>query len=217
MPTGYTSFIEEGKAKTAKQFLHICLFNFGITMSVRDTGVKMDTEDLEPYINEGFQKSIDYHGKELESAKQKLADILSLSDDQLYERYVAERNKFKERYQQLYEESLNKNYVYDKFLEKIKAWQPSSDFKSIKEFAINQIEISKEKDPTYWGNQADKIFIPSREEFDKFRDVILDDLTKDAKRSIQYHQEEYDRKVRGKEDALSFYRRFKAEIEELDS
>ncbi len=36
MPTGYTAFIEDGDITTGKEFLLLCLRNFGIAIDVRD-------------------------------------------------------------------------------------------------------------------------------------------------------------------------------------
>ena len=65
MPTGYTAFIENGKVKTAKQFLHLCLRAFGICVRMRDDSLEVE-DDYTPKIIDGYQKDIEYHQKYLD-------------------------------------------------------------------------------------------------------------------------------------------------------
>ena len=214
MPTGYTSFIEDGKVKNPTDFLHICLRNFGVCWSMRDSDTPMDAKDFESAIRAGYQDSIDYHRKKLEAAKKELAEFNALSDDDLYKRYVTETTEKYNQYNKLYAESLKKNATYEKFLNAIQAWTPSEDFQGIKDFAIHQIEISK-GNPAYWGNEADKIGLPSREKFEEMKESIKADMLKSINWDISYHQEELDRQVKGLAGALEFYSRFKEEIKDV--
>lgn len=43
MPTGYTAFIEDGDITTGKEFLLLCLRNFGIAIDVRDEPLTVPT------------------------------------------------------------------------------------------------------------------------------------------------------------------------------
>lgn len=43
MPTGYTAFIEDGDITTSKEFLLLCLRNFGIAIDVRDEPLTVPT------------------------------------------------------------------------------------------------------------------------------------------------------------------------------
>lgn len=215
MPTGYTSFIEDGKVKNPADFLHICLCNFGVCWSMRDSDVPMDAKDFESAIREGYQDSIDYHRKKLEAAKKKLAKFNALSDEDLYRKYELETTEKYNQYNNLYAKALKKNATYDKFLNAIKAWTPSGDFQGIKDFAIQQIEISKD-DPVYWGNEADKVGLPSREKFEEMKESIKEDMLKSINWDISYHQEELDKKIKGLAGALDFYHRFKEEIKSIN-
>ena len=216
MPTGYTALIEDGKVKTVKDYLHACLRNFGICWCLRDSDVPMEEGDLEPYIKEAFQKDIDYHRKQLETAKQKLAEFNALSEEDLYRRYERETTEKYDRYNELYVESLKKNELYDKFLTVLQGWSPSEDFQNIKKFAIQQIETSKDSNPAYWGNEAEKVGLPTREKFEEMKDTIKSDMCKSINWDIDYHQEEMDKRTKGLESALDFYRRFKEEVETLE-
>ena len=216
MPTGYTAFIEDGKVTTAKEFLHICLRNFGLCWSLRDSDVPMDVPDLEPYLKEGFQKEITYHKKKLDKAKKDLEEFLKLPDEELYSRWAKTAKEKIERYQEHYEEARKKNVDYDKFLKAIQGWQPSEDFKGIKKFAIEQITISKDNSPEYWLNEKAKVAVPSMSDFISNHDKIVADLRSPIDWDIKYHQEEYDRLLKGRDSALDFYHRFKEELKSIN-
>ena len=44
MPTGYTQMILDGKVKTPKEFLHLCLRNFGVCICMRDDSFDVDMD-----------------------------------------------------------------------------------------------------------------------------------------------------------------------------
>ena len=57
MPTGYTSFIENGEVKDAKTFLHLCLRGFGVCTKLMDRPLKIQddyTEDLNDRLDKVF-------------------------------------------------------------------------------------------------------------------------------------------------------------------
>ena len=216
MPTGYTALIEDGKVTTPLQFLQACLRNFGICWSMRDSDVEMTEEDIEPYIRKGYDDSISYHLNKLNEARDRLASLKTLTDSELYEKYAAQVQEKHDDYMQYYANAVQKNDTYEKFLDKIKAWNASEDFQNIKRFAIEQIEMSMDKDPAYWAEQANKVGLPSKEKWKENRDTFIAELVAPIQSEINYHQDEYNRKVKGKERALDFYRRFKEEIKTLD-
>ena len=216
MPTGYTALIEDGKVKSPAEFLHACLRNFGICWSLRDEDIPMTKKDIESDIAKSLQDTIDYHRKELESAYKRLKTVDSLSDNDLFKKYMKEYGDKYSRYMGYYAESLKKDEVYDKYLDAIKAWQPSKDFQSIKDFAIEQIEMSKDSNPAYWANEADRVGVPTREKFEEMKAQILEDLRSPILRDVKHHQEELAKAIKRLDDALEFYRRFKAEISEVE-
>ena len=87
MTTGYTQQIIDGTVKTPKEFLHLCLRNFGICVSMRNESFNIQGDYTE-YIKKYYQDTIGYLNKALENAKKEYARISNLSDDDLYEMYV---------------------------------------------------------------------------------------------------------------------------------
>ena len=143
MSTGYTQQIINGNVKTPKEFLHLCLRNFGVCISMRDMPFNLQG-DYTKYIKKFYQDSIGYHTKALENAKAEYERVINLSDDELYEMYVNKFTDNREYYRKRTDEIKNHNAKYQSFYDAIKSWDCNEEFSNIKKFALNQIDISKE-------------------------------------------------------------------------
>lgn len=148
MPTGYTQPIIDGIVKTPKEFLHLCLRNFGVCISMRDMPLDSQ-EDYTESIKKYYQKSIDFNTKELKIAKEEYARIINLSDDELYMEYVKKFTDNRDYYQKRTDEVKKQNAQYQSFYDAIKNWDCSEEFSNIKKFALDQIDISKEAEDYY--------------------------------------------------------------------
>ena len=148
MPTGYTQQIIDGTVKTPKEFLHLCLRNFGICISMRDEPLNPQGDYTE-YIKKYYQDTIGYLNKALENAKKEYARISNLSDDDLYEMYVKKFTDNREYYQERTDVTKKQNAKYQSFYDAIKNWDCSEEFSNIKKFALDQIDISKEAENYY--------------------------------------------------------------------
>ena len=213
MPTGYTQQIIDGKIKTPKEFLHLCLRNFGICISLRDEPLNSQ-ENYTEYIKKYYQDTIDYYTKALENAKKEYARISNLSDDDLYEIYVKEFTDDQDYYQKRTDEIKEQNIKYQTFYDAIENWDCSEEFSNIKKFALNQIDISKE-DEDYYIDKLSKKMLTKEEFISNEKSKCKEDLLNYAKSDIDYHQKELDNTIKGMNDGLAFYERFKKEIEKL--
>ena len=213
MPTGYTQQIIDGKVKTPKEFLHLCLRHFGICVSLRDKPLNSQ-EDYTEYIKKYYQDTIGYYSKKLENAKKEYTRISNLSDDDLYEMYVKIFSDDKDYYQKRTDEIKEQNIKYQTFYDAIENWDCSEEFSSIKQFALNQIDISKENEDSY-VDELSKRMLTKEEFISNEKSKYKEDLLNYAKSNIDYHQKELDAAIKGMNDALAFYERFKKEIEKL--
>lgn len=211
MPTGYTQQIIDGTVKTPKEFLHLCLRNFGICVSMRDEPLNPQTDYTEN-IRKWYQDSIDYHAKALENEKKEYERISNLSDDDLYGMYVKKFTDNRNHYQKGLDKAIDLNAKYQSFYDTIKNWDCSKEFNNVKDFALNQIEISMGT-PHYYKDELSKEML-TKEEFisdGKYKE----DLLKSVQWNIDYHQEQLDASIKRMNDALAFYEGFKKEIEKL--
>ena len=211
MTTGYTQQIIDGTVKTPKEFLHLCLRNFGVCISMRD--MPLDSQiDYTEYIKKYYQDTMGYYAKALENAKKEYDRISNLSDDDLYEMYVKKFSDNRDYYQERTDEVKKQNTKYQVFYDAIKNWDCSEEFDNIKKFALDQIDISK-NDEDYYTDELSKEML-TKEEFiseGKYKEELL----KNSKWDIDYHQKELDCVIKNMNDALAFYEHFKKEIDKL--
>ena len=216
MPTGYTAHIENGTIKTPKNFLRICLRNFGICLPILDRDdISTSETNLLPYIEEGIQKEIDFYEESLKNAIAELSRFDKLSEEDLYEKWRDDLISKKESYMKYFVESLHKNDLYAKFTTAIQKWEPSYDFKNIKEFALNQIEISKDKDPDYWHKMANELEDPTWANFILKSDEIRMKYRERLLESVNYDWERLEKKRKDMETAIDFYTRFEDDIKDI--
>ena len=213
MSTGYTQQIIDGTVKTPKEFLHLCLRNFGVCVSMRDESLNLHGDYTE-YIKKYYQDSMDYHIKELKNAKAEYERIINLSDDELYEMYVKNFSDNREYYQKRTDEVKKQNAQYQSFYDAIKNWDCSEEFSNIKKFALNQIYISK-RDEDYYAKELSKEMLTKEEFISNGKDKYEKELLQNTKWNIDYHQEQLDEITKKMNDTIAFYERFKKEIEKL--
>lgn len=214
MPTGYTQQIIDGKVKTPREFLHLCLRNFGICICMRDEPFDESQEDYTEYLKKSYQDTIGYYTKALENAKAEYEKVINLSDDDLYKMYVKEFTNDRDYYQKIIDEEKEQNAKYQTFYDAIKNWDCSEEFGNIKKFALDQIDISKEPEDHYKDELSKKML--TKEEFIadgkyKYRENLLNTV----EWSVNYNQERLDEAIENMNDGLAFYERFKKEIEKL--
>ena len=162
MPTGYTQQIIDGTVKTPKEFLHLCLRNFGVCISMRDMPFDVSQGDYTEYIKKYYQDAMDYHVKALENAKREYENITNLPDDDLYEMYVKNFSDNILCYQKRTDEAKKQNAKYQSFYDAIKNWDCSEEFSNIKKFALDQIDISKEAED-YYADELSKEMLTNDE------------------------------------------------------
>jgi hypothetical protein len=213
MPTGYTSFIEDGKVKTAKQFLHLCLRAFGVCINMRDDSLKL-TDDYTEDISKGYQEDINYHKKQLTSAEKKLSEIQSMTEEELCKKYIKDTSDNVQHYLKEEDKRSQNNKKYLEIRNDIENWDCNPEFQGIKDFAINQIDISMDKSD-YYQKAIEKYGEPTREGFQKNKEEYLKKLIDDAKWDVDYHTEELEKAIDRKEKNLKFYNEFKEELNKL--
>ena len=213
MPTGYTQQIIDGTVKTPKEFLHLCLRNFGVCISLRDEPLNPQGDYTES-IKKWYQDSIGYLNKALENAKKEYARISNLSDDDLYEIYVKKFTDDRNYYQKRTDEAKKQNAKYQSFYDAIENWDCSEEFSNIKKFALDQIDDSKEPEDFYKDVLTKKI-LTKKEFIADGKYEYKETLLKSAEQDVNYKQERLDDAIKTMNDALAFYERFKKEIEKL--
>ena len=217
MSTRYTEFIENKQCNSVKQFLKLCLRNFGVLSKYRDEPLSLDFEP--DFTDENVNSFIKNNENRIEKYKKELKEYDNLSYDEKASKIKEDCLKELNFYKNIYDKSVKLNTKYDNFIEALDSWDCSKDFNSIKEFAINQCEISKEnldyyeKEIIKYQKLLDKIETSKYEvqcEIDKHRNAIIANI-KSCQDYINRIKEQNNKYESNKE----FYDRFVKEIENI--
>lgn len=206
MPTSYTQFIVDGDITNPKDFLHLCLRNFGLLYSLSDNPLSVES-DYTNAINETFDSDLNYYRKKLIDAGKEFAEFKSKTNDELREEYNKSRQEKINEIKKLITERDEINSKYTSFINTIKNWNCSHELENIKQFSIRQLEVSIEK--LDW--ETDLNILLTTDNFDEYVHNKLNSL----EYNINYYKNELDRTLKRKEDAISFYNKFKEEIKTL--
>ena len=213
MPTSYTSFIENGKVKSAKQFLHLCLRAFGVCTDMRDSSLEVKDDYTKDILN-GSQQDIDYHKELLERAEQRLSEIKSLSEEELRVRYIKETKKRIKDLQKCQTHEFSKYGDYLRIRESIRDWDCDPEFQKVKDFALDQIDISI-PDDSYYEEKLAEIGAPTNEGFQERKEQYLQKLIDEAQWDVNYHREEMKNAIRRRDEKIRYYNGFKKELNKL--
>ena len=213
MPTSYTSFIENGKVKSAKQFLHLCLRAFGVCTDMRDSSLEVKDDYTKDILN-GSQQDIDYHKELLERAEQRLSEIKSLSEEELRVRYIKETKKRIEDIQRCQTHEFSKYGDYLRIRKSIRDWDCDPEFQKVKVFALDQIDISI-PDDSYYEEKLAEIGAPTNEGFQERKEQYLQKLIDEAQWDVNYHREEMKNAIRRRDEKIRYYNGFKKELNKL--
>lgn len=181
MPTGYTSYIEDGKINNAKDFIMLCARAFGATIMMRDESLDAPIPEFKPST---------YHLEQLEKAKQRLEEFKNMTNEQLQQEIDDNYNKEMEYRKQAIKEKLELKEKYLNVLNDIYAWkEPTPEHRKLKEFAIDQIKDSMQWDCSteYYEQEYIK---PTLEESRKLQ---IETALKDIKYYTKQNQEEIER------------------------
>jgi len=213
MPTGYTAFIEDGKVRDAKSFLHLCLRAFGVCIKMGDTLELKD--DYTQDIIDGYQKEIDYHLEQLDGDRKRLCEIRKLTDEEKCERYIKETKEKIKDLKYLRDKDITKYADYMKIKEEVEGWDCSGKFQDVKEFALEEINMCASTS-SYYDEQLKACGKPTRAGYEKVKDEYMESLISNILWDIDYHTKCIDRAVKGRKEALKFYNEFKEELNKLD-
>lgn len=214
MPTGYTAMIKSGEVKTAKEFLHLCLRNFGICISMKDEPLD-SRKDYTDNIMKFTQSDVDYYRNALKSAEDHLKKIQQSTEEELYQMYVHAQSETKKWCEKGLQEANEVNAKYNQISDEIKKWDCSPEYENIKNFALDQLKISVEG-TDYFKKTLEEIGDLSRESFHEKKNEFLNKLIADDQWTIDYHKKEMESAIERQANALTFYHFFQEEIEKLN-
>ena len=205
--TGYTYTIENGTCKTPKDFLKLCLKNFGCCIELRDESLtKFNADDfLEKIKNESQSE---YLTNSLANAEKELEKLLKKSDNdwkkELELRIADTKKKLEEDKIKFYKES----EILDLFTNKIKNWNCSEKYKNIKKFALEQLNITEAEDYTWNEKLLNELTNTTVKDY---RNTNI----KSAIKEVDYYKERIEEEKKKRNETIEFIEGFLKEIENM--
>ena len=205
--TGYTYTIENGTCKTPKDFLKLCLKNFGCCLEVRDESLaKFNADDfLEKIKNESQSE---YLTNSLANAEKELEKLLKKSDNEwkkeLESRIDDTKKKLEENKAKHYKES----EILDCFINKIVNWNCSEKYINIKNFAIEQLYITEPTDYEWEEKLLNEL---TNTTVNDYRNSNI----KSAIREVDYYKEKIEDEKKKRVETIEFIEGFLKEIENM--
>lgn len=187
MPTGYTAYIKDGNITTGKDFLKLCLRNFGIAINMRDEPLSKPVPtqfEPNPYYKNDYEKTVETRNKyrqiTFEEAKKELID---------------KHKKDIESAKKSLDEFIAEDERYMKVRDEIEKWiPPTSEHENVKKFALNQIDISLNTDMReYCNKELNKDLDISDEAVHLYMNEINEFYENSAARAYKDWQEELKR------------------------
>lgn len=179
MPTGYTQCIEKGV--TFKDFALNCARAFGACVTLRDNSTAPIPKEFKPS---------DYHKKEAAKNKKRYEQVKKLSTamcsaeaEREYTVELANRARDLQRNTKL-------RKAYEDMRTQVNEWKCPDTHVELKNFMINQIDISVDSDD-YYKKELEKIKRKGALSGEAWRTEKLSEIQRD----IRYDMDEYQKEV----------------------
>lgn len=180
MSTGYTAGIIDGKINTFQEFAKLCMRAFGANMHMRDESLTTEYFPDTPH---------DYHKNALENANKQLEEVKNLSDVEIVKMKKEELEENRKNCIKNIEKKKIDKIKLDKMLKKAQSYNPpTSEHEGIKEFMIEQLEITirSDTDMTFYQKELKK----TNNQIKNINAQILrKKIIKRIKEDINYHLE----------------------------
>lgn len=205
--TSYTHTIENGTCKTPKDFLKLCLKDFGCCMELRDE--PLSKFNIDDYLKELKNKTTsDYYMTSLKKAEKELDKCLKKTDSEWQKELdskIADTEKELEEHKKKHEEETK---LLSYFKNGVDSWNCSPQYQNIKGFASEQLEIT-EADDYEWYEGLLKEYRETT-----VRDYKLSNI-KSAIKEIECYKEQIDAEKKRNKERIEFIESFLKEIEKL--
>lgn len=138
----YTAFIKDGRITNARDFMKLCLRNFGIMQEHYQDPLSLESvleKNFDVETNSSYQRYVQFLNYEYESLKKYIHQQEDKeSYDIAFTEFVADIEKSIADYKKAIVERTKENEMYENYIEKIQKWNCSPQYENIKKFAIEQ-------------------------------------------------------------------------------
>lgn len=187
MPTGYTSYIKDGKITSGKEFLKLCTRAFGITIDLKDESLDVPTPnhfEPHPYYEKAYKDSLVSREK-----------AYSMTLEEVKEDIISKYNDNKGRAEKILEEYKDEDKKYLKVREEVEKWTPPTpEHENLKKFCLEQIDVSLNTALYEWCEKdINKELDTSDDTLKKYIDILRDNADEKLNRAYKKYQAELKR------------------------
>lgn len=187
MPTGYTSYIKDGKITSGKEFLKLCTRAFGIAVDLKDESLDVPTPnhfEPHPYYEKAYKDSLVSREK-----------AYSMTLEEVKEDIISKYNANKGRAEKILEEYKDEDEKYLKVREEVEKWTPPTpEHENLKKFCLEQIDMSLNTDLYEWYEKdINKELDTSDGAIRKYIDDLKDQEDEKVNRAYKKYQAELKR------------------------
>lgn len=178
--TGLTATALE-KKMSFKEYAHLIARQFGALITMRD-------DPMDAQIPEEF-KPDDYHLRAKQRAEERLAELRRMTIAEAKAELIAQRAEEHAEAEASRKKRSEENDYFERLLMRARDWQPPSpDHQNLKKMMVEQLEMSIDRDDSFWTGQLMNIDAKTPEQY---RQEQIDA----AAGNIEYHTEGYEKEV----------------------
>jgi hypothetical protein len=187
MPTGYTSYIKDGKITSGKEFLKLCTRAFGIAVDLKDESLDVPTPnhfEPDPYYEKAYKDSLVSRER-----------AYSMTFEEVKEDIISKYNDNKGRAAKILEEYKDEDKKYLKVREEVEKWiPPTPEHENLKKFCLEQIDMSLNTGLYEWCEKdINKELDTSDDTIKKYINILRDNADEKLKRTYKKYQAELKR------------------------
>ena len=208
MPTGYTSYINDGKITNGADFLKLCTRAFGVAIELKDEDLPVPTPihfEPDPYYKEQYEKAVKKRNK-----------YRKMTLDEARKEFIVQSieniNSTKSHLKNL----IGENDKYRAIRNEIMQWiPPTSDHEKLKEYAINQLDISMNSADTikYYKEESDKMI----DDNEKAVTEYLDRKRKMTKENVVRSYKKWQENIKETEEKNLWMKQFLDSLETISN
>ena len=215
----YTTFIEKGEITNARDFMKLCLRNFGIMQEHYQDPISLESvlkKNFDIETNRSYQHYVQY----LNDEYQRLKEFIHQQDDKesyniAFREFVAGLEESIADYKKAIVKRTSENKMYEKYIEKIQKWNCSPQYENIKKFAIEQCTNAL-NDVNFYEREIKRYeeqLANPKSSFDEYLTTMIG-VTKE---SIDMYAKSINKCINSLKDRKEFFDNFMKEVNNIDN
>lgn len=215
----YTTFIKKGEITNARDFMKLCLRNFGIMQEHYQDPISLESvleKNFDIETNSSYQRYVHYLDDEYKSLKKYIHQQEDKeSYDIAFREFVARLEESIADYKKAMVKRIEENKVYEKYIEEFQKWNCSPQYENIKNFAIEQCTNAL-NDVNFYEREIKRCkeqLANPKSSFDEYLKTMIDV----TKQSIDMYAKSINRCVASLKERKEFFEKFMEEVNNIDN